>query len=134
MIEPAPGHTPGNIVLHVGQGGAILMLSWGGFRCLLPIGAQPSDLAVPAVQQAAREASVILLPGSGEADLNPADWLSSLSLNTAVISVDALNRYGRPSQETLAALQGTQVLRTDTHGWVEFTTDGDRVWVEVERE
>jgi len=121
-------------VLHVGQSGASLMLSWGGFRCLLPIGAQPADLAVPAVKQAVLEANVLLLPGSGDAELNPADWLASLSLSTVVISVDALNRYGRPAQDTLDTLQGTQVLRTDANGWIEFSTDGEHLWLQVERE
>ena len=31
---------------------------------------------MPVVVQAAKGATVMLLPGSGEADLNPADWLS----------------------------------------------------------
>jgi predicted membrane metal-binding protein len=30
-------------------------------------------------------------------------------------------------------LQGYTVLRTDRNGWIELTTDGERMWVEVER-
>jgi beta-lactamase superfamily II metal-dependent hydrolase len=51
----------------------------------------------------------------------------------ALISVEAGNRGGLPSPETLASLSGTTVLRTDLSGWIELTSDGKQLWVEVER-
>jgi len=38
-----------------------------------------------------------------------------------------------PSPEVLATLAGTTVLRTDHHGWIAFRTDGESLWMEVER-
>ncbi len=38
-----------------------------------------------------------------------------------------------PSPETLARLSGYTVLRTDQHGWIELTTDGEQLWVAVEK-
>jgi beta-lactamase superfamily II metal-dependent hydrolase len=38
-----------------------------------------------------------------------------------------------PSPETLDAVQGYTLLRTDRNGWIEVTTDGERMWVEVEK-
>ncbi len=35
--------------------------------------------------------------------------------------------------QTLEALEGYQLLRTDLNGWIEVSTDGERLWVEVER-
>jgi beta-lactamase superfamily II metal-dependent hydrolase len=35
--------------------------------------------------------------------------------------------------KVLAALQGYNLLRTDKNGWIELTTDGERLWVGVER-
>ncbi|HKJ28431.1 MAG TPA: ComEC/Rec2 family competence protein [Anaerolineales bacterium] len=119
-------------VITVSEGGAVLQLSWEGFRCLLPVGALPEDLTSPAVQRALAGATVLLVPGSGDVDRNPAGWMEGASLNAAVLSVNALNRYGLPDGEVLAALEGTLILRTDAHGWVEFTTDGERLWVAVE--
>jgi beta-lactamase superfamily II metal-dependent hydrolase len=51
-----------------------------------------------------------------------------------MISVEAGNSRGLPSPTVLEALEGTTVLRTDLHGWVELTSDGEHLWVEVERD
>jgi len=32
-----------------------------------------------------------------------------------------------------ANYEGITLLRTDRHGWIEITTDGEKLWVEVER-
>jgi len=47
--------------------------------------------------------------------------------------VSAADYDGLPSSETLEALQGYTVLRTDRDGWIELTTDGEQMWVEVEK-
>jgi len=33
----------------------------------------------------------------------------------------------------VGALQGFTLLRIDQNGWIELTTDGEQLWVEVER-
>jgi hypothetical protein len=33
----------------------------------------------------------------------------------------------------LEALEGYNLLRTDRNGWIELTSDGQQMWVEVER-
>ncbi|MCH7588924.1 MAG: MBL fold metallo-hydrolase, partial [Chloroflexi bacterium] len=75
----------------------------------------------------------VLLPDGGSEALNPSAWLAKLQPLVAVISVEAGNRRGLPSAEVLRALEGTNILRTDVHGWIEFITDGEQLWVEVER-
>jgi hypothetical protein len=52
----------------------------------------------------------------------------------ALLSVAAGDEQGRPDAKTLEALEGYQLLRTDQNGWIEVSTDGERLWVEVERE
>jgi beta-lactamase superfamily II metal-dependent hydrolase len=47
--------------------------------------------------------------------------------------VSAGDYYGLPSAETMAALEGYNLLRTDHHGWIHITTDGQQMWVEAER-
>ncbi len=50
-----------------------------------------------------------------------------------LISVSAADKEGLPSPETLALLQGYTLLRTDRNGWIELSTDGVNMWVEVEK-
>jgi beta-lactamase superfamily II metal-dependent hydrolase len=50
----------------------------------------------------------------------------------ALISVSPADLQDLPSPETLALLQGYTVLRTDRNGWIELSTDGVQMWVEVE--
>ncbi|MCH7589231.1 MAG: ComEC/Rec2 family competence protein [Chloroflexi bacterium] len=119
-------------VTQVGSHGALYMLSYGSFQFLLAPGADPKmvdDLA----QAALLPVTGVLLPDGGSEALNPSAWLAKLQPLVAVISVEAGNRRGLPSAEVLRALEGTNILRTDVHGWIEFITDGEQLWVEVER-
>jgi beta-lactamase superfamily II metal-dependent hydrolase len=50
-----------------------------------------------------------------------------------LISVSPYEKQDLPSPETLELLQGYTLLRTDRNGWIELVTDGEQMWVEVER-
>jgi beta-lactamase superfamily II metal-dependent hydrolase len=52
----------------------------------------------------------------------------------ALLSVAAGDPDGLPDLATLDALKGYNLLRTDRNGWIELTTDGNQMWVEVERQ
>jgi competence protein ComEC len=69
--------------------------------------------------------------GSGGSSTVP--FLAAVDPGHAVISVGAENRFGHPDPAVLERLAGVAVLRTDQHGTVEFATDGQRLWVRVER-
>jgi hypothetical protein len=43
------------------------------------------------------------------------------------------DRLGFPDAEVLETQQGNGSLRIDRYGWIELTTDGEQMWVEVER-
>jgi len=55
----------------------------------------------------------------------------------AVISVGADNTFGHPSPEVWARLTDRvgedNVYRTDEDGTIEFTTDGERLWLRFTR-
>ena len=51
-----------------------------------------------------------------------------------LLSVAADDRDGLPDLETLAATEGYTLLRTDQNGWIQLSTDGYKMWIEVERE
>jgi len=117
----------------LGGRGAILLLTYGSFRAILAPGADP---VLPGAMQERGTLGVVtaaLLADGGYVAVNPPEWLSRLQPMVALISVEAGNERGLPSPETLNALAGTTVLRTDLNGWIELTSDGERLWVEAER-
>ncbi len=61
-------------------------------------------------------------------------YLAAFDPEVAVISVGEGNRYDHPHQETLDKLtmEGVAVFRTDLHGTVRITTDGDNYTVITE--
>jgi competence protein ComEC len=120
-------------VLSSDSHGSILLLEWQDFRALLPLEAQFEDLAALRNGKAVGRVSALLLAGNGKAALNPLGWIDNLQPQITLLSVAAQDTNGLPSQETLDALQGYTLLRTDLNGWVELTTDGKQVWVEAER-
>lgn len=113
--------------------GAVLLLEWENFRMLLPMGVNFSSLESLQHNSAMRSVSAVVLLESGYAPLNPPYLISLLHPQLALLSVAAGDKTGLPSPETLEALEGYNLLRTDTNGWIEITTDGKQMWVEVER-
>jgi competence protein ComEC len=66
-----------------------------------------------------------------------AEFLAAVGLRVAVISCGEDNKFKCPSVEVLSRLEnGTgeiDIFRTDRDGTIDFTTDGEKLWVEVER-
>ena len=120
-------------VLSTDPKGADLLLEWENFRMLLPMGMDFAALDTVMHNSAMRNATVVLLPESGYAPLNPPELIDFLHPQLAVLSVAPGDKTGLPSPETLDALDGYNLLRTDQNGWIEIITDGKQMWVEVER-
>jgi len=64
------------------------------------------------------------------------ELLAAVNPQIAIISVGEDNPYGHPSPEVMARLEDRigpeSIYRTDKQGTIEFITDGERLWVEVE--
>ena len=120
-------------VLTVSERGAILLLEWNQFRALLPLGANPKAQETLRMGQSVGNVSVLLLADQGYAALNSPAWINNLRPQLALLSVAADDREGRPDRETIDALGGYSLLRTDQHGWIQVVTDGQQMWVEVEK-
>ena len=116
----------------MGQRGALLAVSYGHAMVLLAPG---GDMATWEDWQVvpAGKADAVLLTDGGNANANPLSAIREKRPWAILFSVQAGNVRGLPSQETLRAFEGTTILRTDLHGWIELTTDGSRLWVETER-
>ena len=81
------------------------------------------------------EAAVLKVAHHGAATGSSSAFLDAVSPAVAVVSVGADNRFGHPTEETLARLAdaGAVVYRTDRCGTVEVIIDGSRLWVRPER-
>jgi competence protein ComEC len=121
-------------VLTVGERGAILLLEWGNFRALLPVG--PDFEALGELEQGGKVGPVtaLLLGESGYGPSNPPDWIANLRPHLAILSVGAGDKKGLPDEDALDAIADYNLLRTDRDGWIELTTDGEQMWVEVEKQ
>jgi competence protein ComEC len=120
-------------ILSISSRGATLWIEWNGFHALLPIGENFDTLDQLEYGNAVGPVAVLSLAQSGYAPLTPSDWIENLNPQLVVISVAAGDQDGLPDQDALDALAGRSLLRTDQNGWIEITTDGKQMWVEVER-
>ena len=120
-------------VLAVCPRGAILLLEWENFRVLLPVGIDFDTQQTIASNPELKDLTALLLPESGYAPANPPDWIGIFNPQLVLLSVAAGDWRGRPEPGTLEAVANYQLLRTDHNGWIQLSTDGDRLWVTVER-
>ena len=120
-------------VLTTGPRGAVLLIQWQSFRALLPIGM--SFEALDELQEGASigPVSVLSLADSGYAASNPPEWITNLNPELVVLSVDAADQNGMPDRDVLESVKDYALLRTDQNGWIEITTNGEQMWVNVER-
>jgi competence protein ComEC len=77
--------------------------------------------------------TVLKVAHHGSARSTSSQFIAAVGPQVAVVSVGVNNYFGHPSDETLARLDGVEVYRTDEHGTITFTTDGERLWMEVVR-
>ncbi|MBA7708817.1 ComE operon protein 3 [subsurface metagenome] len=65
------------------------------------------------------------------------EFLAVVNPQLAVISVGKDNRFGHPTPEVMERLKEKlgqeNIYRTDEQGTIEFITNGERLWVKVER-
>jgi competence protein ComEC len=120
-------------VLAVSLRGAVLLVEWERFRLLLPVGLDFESMQALMKDNSQGPVTALLLAESGYAPLNPAEWIERWRPQAALLSVAAGDPDGLPDPATLQALQGYNLLRTDRQGWIRLSTDGQQLWVEVER-
>jgi competence protein ComEC len=119
-------------VLAAGSRGAVYLLEWDHFRVLLPTGPSYDDFERLSYGREIGQVTALLLADSGYEPANPPEWIDNLRPQLVLLSVAAGDALDLPSPETMEALQGYSLLRTDLNGWIHLSTDGDRMWVEVE--
>lgn len=127
VLWPPPDYATGEL----NDLSVVLRMSYGEVSMLLT-----GDFEAPAQRALmAREdvsADVLKTPHHGSKTSSPA-FLKAVDASVAVISVGEGNRFGHPAAETLEALAGTRLLRTDRDGRVTVRTDGKRIAVSAQR-
>jgi competence protein ComEC len=121
-------------VLTAGPRGAVLLIEWENFRALLPIGMSFEALNELRNGAAVGPVNLLLLADAGYAASNPTGWIENLNPELALLSVGAADENGMPDSEVLESVKDFELLRTDQNGWIEITTDGTQMWVNIERE
>ena len=81
------------------------------------------------------KADVIKIGHHGSSSSTSSGFLKRVNPSFAVISVGKDNPYNHPSETVLKRLENNNVklYRTDINGNIIFTTDGDKIKIEVER-
>src|SRR5688500_17829346 len=120
-------------ILITGPRGSVLLLEYKNFRTLLPIGISFEALDELRNGASVGPVSVLSLADSGYTPSNPPEWIAYLNPELILLSVEAGDIDGLPDAETLEIIKDYSLLRTDESGWVEISTNGEQMWVNVER-
>jgi beta-lactamase superfamily II metal-dependent hydrolase len=115
----------------------VLRLEWGQMSFLLTgdLEAAGEEMLIKSRQPVA--ATVLKVGHHGGGGSSTVPFLARVAPSYAVISVGTANRFGHPDPAALERLTqqgGIAILRTDEQGTIEFTTDGQRLWIQSERE
>jgi competence protein ComEC len=132
VLGPPPDLIEGNDV-SLNDSSVVLRLTWGEVSFLLPGDLQAAGEEALLRQGGALRSTVLKVAHHGSANATGDPFLAAVRPAVAIISVGGDNWFGHPSPRALERLDGTLVLRTDQHGRVKLSTDGERLWVEVER-
>ena len=68
---------------------------------------------------------VLKVPHHGSRSSSSFDFISELEPSYSIISCGKNNSFGHPHQETLWALRGSQIFRTDQLGSIFLRSDGN---------
>jgi competence protein ComEC len=117
-----PGLNDTSIVLRVTYGSTRVLLT-GDFEA-------PAQHMLMASEDVA--ADVLKVPHHGSKTSAP-DFLAAVHASVALISVGAGNSYGHPHLQTLDALAGSTILRTDLQGRITVRSDGRSLRVRTRR-
>jgi len=79
------------------------------------------------------DSSVLKIAHHGSRTSTSPAFVERTTPSVDVISVAGDNPFGHPTEEVLGRLGGDLVLRTDEHGDVTLSTDGEQLWVQTQR-
>jgi hypothetical protein len=109
------------------------MVQWDSARFLLAPGADPDLIHDSLDDPRLRSVSAVLLPAGGYAAVNPNEWLTHLNPGVILLSLRTGEMPAELPKNISGPLLNRSILRTDINGTIDLTTDGSKLWIEVER-
>ena len=116
------------------EGSIVIKLTMGRASFLLTGDIESTREAILVHSGADLQAAVYKVPHHGSDTSSSSGFLAAVDPLLDVISVGRDNRYGHPAPDVLARLDDDAVFRTDLHGDVAISTDGQKLWIETSRE
>ena len=121
----------------VNNNGVVLRLVYGGVSFLLTGDIEAGAEERLLLSGLPLRSTVLKVAHHGSRTSTTEQFLSAVSPAVAVVSAGAANPYGHPHPEVTgrrAAMPGeSRTYVTAERGAIEFTTDGERLWVRTER-
>lgn len=120
-------------ILSESRRGGTLLVEFKRFRALFPFGITGEVREDLRMGQDLGEVTLLLLADNGYQSSNPSSWISNLNPQIILLSVGIKDSQGLPDRGLMDRLAGYSLLRTDQHGTIQITTDGQQMWVQVDR-
>jgi competence protein ComEC len=119
----------------IDNNGVVLRVSMEAVSFLLTADIQQEAEFELIARRASLNSTVLKVAHHGSNASTTPEFLAVVNPGVAVISVGEDNPYGHPGDEVIARLEenvsSENIYRTDEQGTIEFTTDGERLWVKV---
>lgn len=116
-------------IISLGRRGAVLILKWNKFEALLPLGLDFDQMEGLNFGNELGPVDLLMLADSGYLPVNPPEWIANLSPSFVWMPSN-----DEPfNQEMLDALGSIPTFQIAQNGWLQITTDGEQVWLEVAR-
>ena len=112
----------------------VLRLAWGRASFLLTGDLEAASETALLQSNVDPQATVLKVAHHGSANSTSESLLRAVHPLVAVISVGEDNRFRHPSTATLDRLDDTLIYRTDQQGEIDFSTDGERLWISTEHD
>jgi len=119
-------------VLAISGRGAVLSLEWENFCAVFPFGVTEEIFQELQMGRDIRNVNLLLLADNGYEPSNPPAWIAYLQPQLLLLGVASDDPHGLPDRELLDRLGGYSLARTDQHGWIHISTDGEKMWVTME--
>ncbi len=120
-------------ILSQSKSGGTLLIEYGSLRVLLPYGLLEKNRDEWRQGLDLGQVTVLLLADNGYSSSNPSLWINNLNPRLVLLSVGIKDSRGLPGRSMIDRLAGYSLLRTDQHGSIQLISDGDQLWLEVDR-
>ena len=120
-------------ILSVNSRGGTLLIRYGNFQALFPFGLSSQDRQGWDQGRELGEITAYLLADNGYQSSNPSEWIGNLRPELLLLSVGLKDSRGLPDRGLMDRLGGFSLLRTDQNGSISLITDGEKLWIQVER-